>query len=304
MGLLAFAKELKTNKYIYLMIAPVLLYYAIFHYGPMYGAIIAFKDFTPAVGIWGSPWSGFGHFTDFFNGIYFWRILKNTILISVYELVFGFPAPILLALLLNELRSAVFKRTVQTITYMPHFISLVVICGILKDFTSSGGIITLMYEWISGRNLGESLLLQPEMFRTIFVSSGIYQQIGWGTIIYLAALTGIDMEQYEAARMDGANRFRQMIHITLPGILPTVVIMLILNLGQMLSVGFEKIILLYSPITYETADVISSYVYRIGLQDFNYSLSAAVGLFNSVINFILVILANAISRKLNDTSLW
>ncbi|MFD2114645.1 ABC transporter permease [Paenibacillus yanchengensis] len=297
-------KELRTNKYIYFMIAPVLLYYIIFHYGPMYGAIIAFKDFSPALGIVGSPWNGFTHFADFFNGIYFWRILKNTILISSYELIFGFPAPIIMALLLNELRSAIFRRLVQTVTYMPHFISLVVIAGILKDFTSSDGIITLIYEWITGRNLGESLLLQPEMFRTIFVSSGIYQQIGWGTIIYLAALSGIDMEQYEAAKMDGANRFRQMIHITIPGILPTIVVMLILNLGQMLSVGFEKIILLYSPITYETADVISSYVYRIGLQEFNYSLSAAVGLFNSVINFILVILANTLSRKLNDTSLW
>jgi putative aldouronate transport system permease protein len=304
MGIQGIVKELKTNKYIYFMLAPVLLYYAIFQYGPMYGAIIAFKDFTPALGIWGSPWSGFNHFADFFNGIYFWRILKNTILISVYELIFGFPAPIILALMLNELRSAIFKRVVQTVTYMPHFISLVVICGILKDFTSSDGIITSIYEWITSRNLGESLLLQPDMFRTIFVSSGIYQQIGWGTIIYLAALTGIDMEQYEAAKMDGANRFRQMLHITIPGILPTVVIMLILNLGHMLSIGFEKIILLYTPVTFETADVISSYVYRVGLQDFNYSLSAAVGLFNSVINFGMVILANAISRKLNETSLW
>ncbi|UUZ83936.1 ABC transporter permease subunit [Paenibacillus sp. P26] len=206
--------------------------------------------------------------------------------------------------MLNEVRNAVFKRAVQTITYMPHFISLVVICGIIKDFTTSDGLVNTLVGLFTGGKLQESLLLQPEWFRTIFVSSGIWQTVGWGTIIYLATLTGIDPEQYDAAKIDGAGRWRQMTSITLPGIMPTVIIMLILQLGHLLNVGFEKVILLYSPTTYETADVISSYTYRVGLQDFNYSFSAAVGLFNSVINFCLVIFSNRLSRKLSDTSLW
>ncbi|NOU91787.1 ABC transporter permease subunit [Paenibacillus sp. LMG 31456] len=284
------------------MLSPVLLYYVLFHYMPMYGAVIAFKDYSPTLGVWGSAWTGFDHFIQFFNGPYFIRTLKNTLLISFYDLLFGFPAPIVLALLLNEIRLSWFKRAVQTITYMPHFISLIVICGMIKDFTSTGGLIATLVAWLGGPK--ESLLLLPEWFRTIFISSGIWQHVGWGTIIYLAALTTIDSEQYEAAKIDGADRWKQMRYITLPGIVPTIIIMLILDLGRLLNVGFEKIILLYNPSTYETADVISSYVYRVGLQEFNYSFSAAVGLFNSVINFGLVILSNYISRKANDTSLW
>ncbi|WP_091171073.1 sugar ABC transporter permease [Paenibacillus sp. 1_12] len=294
--------DIRKNKYLYMMLTPVLLYYVLFHYLPMYGALIAFKDYSPARGIWGSDWTGFDHFVQFFNGPYFIRTLKNTLLISFYDLLFGFPAPIVLALLLNEIRLSWFKRAVQTITYMPHFISLIVICGMIKDFTSTGGLIATLVAWLGGPK--ESLLLSSEWFRTIFISSGIWQHVGWGTIIYLAALTTIDTEQYEAAKIDGANRWRQMRYITLPGIVPTIIIMLILDLGRLLNVGFEKIILLYNPSTYETADVISSYVYRAGLQEFNYSFSAAVGLFNSVINFGLVILSNYISRKVNDTSLW
>lgn len=284
------------------MLLPVLLYYVIFHYGPMYGAIIAFKDFSPRLGIWGSEWVGFEHFQAFFTGPYFWRTIKNTMLISFYQLLFGFPAPIVLALLLNEVRHALFKRTVQTVTYMPHFISLVVICGIIKDFTVSDGVMNDIIVFFGGERT--TFLLEPSFFRSVYVSSGVWQHIGWGTIIFLAALTGIDQEQYEAAKIDGAGRWKQMTNVTLPGLMPTIIILLILEIGRMMNVGFEKIILLYNPGTYETADVISSYVYRVGLQDFNYSFSSAVGLFNSVINFILLICSNWLSRKFNDTSLW
>ncbi|MBU7317021.1 ABC transporter permease [Paenibacillus oleatilyticus] len=294
--------DIRKNKLLYVMLLPVLLFYVIFHYAPMYGAVIAFKDFSPRLGIGDSPWIGFEHFKTFFTGAYFWRTIKNTLLISFYELLFGFPAPIVLALLLNEVRHTLFKRTVQTVTYLPHFISLVVICGIVKDFTSADGVINDILVYMGGERL--SLLLEPDMFRSIYVSSGIWQHIGWGTIIFLAALTGIDPEQYEAARMDGAGRWKQMLHVTIPGLMPTIVILLILSIGRLMNVGFEKIILLYNPGTYETADVISSYVYRVGLQDFNYSFSSAVGLFNSAINFMLVIFSNWLSRKLNNTSLW
>ncbi|MDR6551075.1 ABC transporter permease subunit [Paenibacillus qinlingensis] len=294
--------DIRKNKYLYVMLLPVLLYYCVFHYAPMYGAIIAFKDFSPRLGILGSDWVGFDNFEMFFSGPYFWRTIKNTLLISLNELIFGFPAPIILALLLNEVKNALFKRSVQTLTYMPHFISLVVICGILKDFTSSEGVINDLIAWMGGERA--TFLLDADMFRPIYVSSGVWQHIGWGTIIYLAALTGIDQEQYEAARIDGAGRWKQAIHVTIPGIMPTIIILLILEMGKMMNVGFEKIILLYNPGTYETADVISSYVYRVGLQEFNYSFSSAVGLFNSAINFTLLICSNWISRKLNNTSLW
>ncbi|MNI20186.1 putative multiple-sugar transport system permease YteP [compost metagenome] len=294
--------DIRKNKLLYIMLLPVLLYYVIFHYAPMYGAMIAFKDFSPRLGIWGSEWVGFEHFQTFFTGPYFWRTIKNTIMISFMELIFGFPAPILLALLLNEVKQTLFKRTVQTITYMPHFISLVVICGIIKDFTTSEGVINDIVAFFGGER--STFLLEASMFRPVYVTSGIWQHIGWGTIIYLAALAGIDQEQYEAAKIDGAGRWKQMVHVTVPGLKPTIVILLILEMGRMMNVGFEKIILLYNPGTYETADVISSYVYRVGLQDFNYSFSSAIGLFNSVINFALLISSNWLSRRFNDTSLW
>ncbi|SIQ28687.1 ABC transporter permease [Paenibacillus macquariensis] len=297
-----FLKDIRKNPWLYVMLIPVLLYFTIFHYYPMYGALIAFKEFSPRLGIMGSPWVGWEHFESFFNGIYFWRVIKNTLMISFYELLFGFPAPIILALLLNEVRKTAFKRTVQTLTYMPHFISLVVVCGIIKEFTMSDGLINDLLAFFGWERV--SLLLESEYFRTIFVSSGIWQNIGWGTIIYLAALAGIDQEQYEAAKIDGANRWKQMLHVTLPGIISTIIILFILEIGKLMNVGGEKIILLYNPSTYETADVISSYVYRLGLQEFNYSFSSAVGLFNSAINFTLVISANWLSRKMNNTSLW
>ncbi|WP_019636565.1 ABC transporter permease [Paenibacillus fonticola] len=297
-----FIRDFILNKYLYFMILPVIAYYLIFHYGPMYGALIAFKNYTPMKGILGSDWVGLQHFQDFFNSYYFLRILKNTLLISLYSLLFEFPAPILLALLINEVRHRLFKRVVQTITYMPYFISLVVICGIITDFTNADGLINRMFMWLGYD--GQAMLQKPELFRPIYILSEIWQRIGWESIIYIAALMGIDQEQYEAARMDGASRLKQMIYITLPGIMPTIAIMLILRMGNLLNVGFEKIILLYNPITYETADVISSFVYRKGLLEFGWSYSAAVGLFNSVINLILLVSANYISRKVSKSSLW
>lgn len=301
-GTSRFARDFKLNKYLYLMMVPVIAYYVIFHYAPMYGALIAFKEYSPMKGILGSDWVGLKHFYDFFNSYYFWRILKNTVIISLYSLLFEFPAPIILALLINEVRSKSFKRVAQTITYMPYFISLVVICGIITDFTNSDGIINSLFTYIGYD--GQAMLQKPELFRPIYILSEIWQRIGWESIIYIAALMSIDVEQYEAARMDGASRLKQMFYITLPGILPTISIMLILRMGNLLNVGFEKIILLYNPITYETADVISSFVYRKGLLEFGWSYSSAVGLFNSVINLALLVTANYVSRRVNKNSLW
>ncbi|GAA4838176.1 ABC transporter permease subunit [Paenibacillus vulneris] len=295
-------RDFLLNKYLYLMMVPVIVYYAIFHYAPMYGAIIAFKDYTPMKGILGSPWVGLDNFKDFFSSYYFWRILKNTLIISLYSLCFEFPAPIILAILINEVRNAAFKRVVQSITYMPYFISMIVICGMIKDFTNSGGVINSIFTFFGGD--GQAMLQKPEMFRGIYIVSEIWQKIGWESIIYIAALMSIDQEQYEAARIDGAGRWKQILHITLPGILPTITILFILRMGNMLNVGFEKIILLYNPVTYDTADVINTFVYRKGLLEFGWSYSSAVGLFNSVFNLVLLISANWISRKVNENSLW
>ena len=295
-------RDLTRYKYVYLMALPVIAFYIIFHYVPIYGAVIAFKDFSPLLGIMHSPWVGLKHFINFFTGIYFWRLLRNTVLISLYQLIFGFPAPILLALLLNEVRHKFFQKSVQTITYLPHFISLVVVCGMIKDFSMSRGVLNDLIVFFGGQRA--SLLQAPALFRSIYTISGIWQEIGWGSIIYLATLSGIDQELYEAASIDGAGRFKQVLHVTMPGLMPTIIILLILRMGRMLSVGFEKIILLYNPATFETADVISTFVYRRGLQDLDWSFSSAVGLFNSVVNFALLIAANKMSQKMDKTSLW
>ncbi|MBR2885505.1 MAG: sugar ABC transporter permease [Clostridia bacterium] len=294
--------DIKKHKMVYLMALPVILYYLIFHYGPMYGAIIAFKDYNPADGIIGSSWVGLEHFREFFQSRNFIRVLRNTLSISVSNLVFGFPAPILLALLLNELTSKGFKKITQTITYLPHFISVVVVCGMIKVFTAENGIITQMCAVFGMEN--KTMLNNPELFVPIYIISGIWTTIGWNSIVYLAALTGVDQQLYEAAKIDGAGKFRQIISVTIPGIAPTIIVMLILQVGRMLNVGYEKIILLYNPLTYETADVISSYVYRRGLEDFAWSFSTAVGLFNSVINAVLIFTTNTLSKKFSGSSLW
>lgn len=295
-------RDLRMNKYIYIMVLPVVVYYLIFHYGPMYGVIIAFKDFQVTEGIWGSEWVGFKHFIDFFNNYYFWRLIRNTFLISFYELIFAFPAPIILALLLNELRKLWFKRIVQTVSYLPHFISLVVVVGMLVDFSSQNGLFNQFLSLFGIEPI--SFMQKAEWFRPLYIGSGIWQGIGWGSIIYLAAMAGINPELYEAAKIDGAGRFRQMWHVTLPGITPLIVILLILQIGSIMSVGFEKIILMYNPMTRETADVISTYVYRKGILEASFSFSSAVGLFNAVINLTLLILANKISARVSETSLW
>ena len=296
-------RDVRLNWKLYLLFLPVFLHYLIFAYGPMYGATIAFKNYSPIKGILGSDWVGLQHFADFFTSRDFRRILFNTLNISFTTLIFSFPAPILLALMINEVQNMKWKKTVQTITYMPHFISLVVICGILRTFISDNGIVTKL---LNSMGLVPSLDLLgiKEYFVPIYVISGIWQEIGWGSIIYLSALSGVSQELYEAASIDGAGRVRQLFAVTLPEIAPTIMVMLILRVGSLMSVGFEKIILLYNPLTYETADVISSYVYRRGLLEFNYSYSTAVGLFNSVINLILLVTANTINRKVNNSSIW
>ena len=294
--------DFKRNYMLYIIFIPVVVYYVIFCYKPMYGAIIAFKDYQPSLGIWDSPWVGFEHFKNFFANPDFVRILRNTVVISVASIIFGFPAPIILALLFNELKIPKLKSASQTISYIPHFISLVVVCGLIKDFVSQGGIIYQIVSSISGNTAG--LLSRAECFVPIYIISDIWQEVGWGSIIYLAALAGIDQELYEAAKIDGAGKWNQMVHVTLPGIAPTIIIMFILRIGNLLTVGYEKIILLYNPLIYETSDVISSYVYRVGFAQQNWSYSSAVGLLNSVVNFIILIIANNISSRVSETSLW
>ena len=287
---------------LYIMILPVLAFYTLFCYKPMYGAIMAFKNYSPKLGIWGSPWAGLQYFDEFVSNPYFWRILKNTLTISISALVFSFPAPIILALLINELRGKWFPRIVQTLSYLPHFISLVVVCSLIKEFTVQTGIVNDFLAMFGIER--QTMLNNPKLFVPIYVLSDIWQGIGWGSIIYLAALTGIDQELYEAAKIDGAGRWKQTLHVTIPCIVPTIIIMLILRIGGLMNVGYEKIILLYNPSIYETSDVISSFVYRKGILERSYSYSSAVGLFNSAINCLLLFGSNWISGKLNNTSLW
>ena len=298
-----FRKDMKKNWGLYLLVLPVMLYFFIFYYGPMYGALIAFKDFSPIKGILGSDWVGFKHFADFLSSSDFGKLLFNTLKISITSIIVCFPAPIILALLLNEVKNPLFKRSVQTFSYMPHFVSLVVVCGIVKSFVAQDGIVTVL---LSSLGLVEKadLLSFKNYFVPIYIASDIWTDIGWGSIIYLSALSGVSQELYEASAIDGASRLRQLFVVTIPGILPTIVVMFILRIGGIMNVGFEKIILLYNPLTYETADVISSYVYRRGLMEFNYSYSTAAGLFNAVINLLLVTTANKISKKVNNMSIW
>lgn len=294
--------ELWQNRYLYILAIPVIVYYVLFCYLPMFGLVIAFKQYELGKGIMESQWVGLKYFREFFGGLYFGRLLRNTLVISLYSILFGFPAPIIFALLMNELRRRYFKRTVQTITYLPHFISMVVICGMIVDFLSTNGVLTQVFSLFGGGKI--NYVGNPKYFRVIYIISEIWQDVGWGSIIYLAALTSIDQQLYEAAVIDGAGRWKQTLHITLPGILPTIMIMLIMRMGQVLSVGYEKIILLYGPGTYEVADVISSYVYRMGIGNSRYSYSSAVGLFQSVVNVILLVAANAASRRMTGTSLF
>lgn len=297
-------KTLKRDKYFYILFAPVLLYYLIFRYAPMFGLVIAFKDYNLFKGIAESPWVGFKYFKQFFESVYFFRIVRNTLLVNLYAIVFGFPMPIILALLLNDMQNQKFKRITQTISYLPHFISTVVVVSLVVNFLSPGtGVINNIIEMLGGKRI--HFLAKPEYFRTIYTSMNIWKEVGWGSIIYLASISGIDPQLYEAAIIDGAGRWRQLWHVTLPGIRTTIIILLILRIGRLLEVGFESIILMYNSQIYETADVLSTYVYRRGLIDADYSFATAVGLFQSVIGLLMVYSANMVVRKLSEeNSLW
>ncbi|MFS0726510.1 ABC transporter permease [Paenibacillus sp. 1P07SE] len=288
---------------LYVFMAPALLTVLIFNYLPMYGIQIAFKNYVPAFGMAGSDWIGWDHFSRFFNSYYFWDLLWNTLSISLYGLAVGFPLPILLALAFNEIRVGFFKKTVQTVTYAPHFISTVVMAGMIITFLSpsSGMIINLLEALgISAPNF----LTDPRWFKTMYVLSDVWQTTGWGTIIYLAALSAVDPGMHEAAILDGASRVQRIRHINLPVILPTITILMILNVGNLLSVGYEKILLLQNPLNMTSSDVIATFVYRIGLLEAQYSYSTAVGLFNSVVNAALLIIINQVVRRTSENSLW
>lgn len=295
-------RKIKKSKYLYIIMLVPIIYYILFHYMPMYGVIVAFKDYNIVKGVMGSPWAGFKHFQKFLTDDYFWKLVRNTLLLNIYGLVWGFPIPIILALLLNEVRGGKFKRIVQTVSYLPHFISTVVVCGMVVNFLSTDGILNQIITALGGERI--QYLMDPKYFRTIFTASGIWQTAGWTSIIYLSALTGVDQEVVEAAMIDGANRWQRIRHVTLPAIAPTISTMLIMNLGKLMNLGYEKVLLLYNGSTYETADVISTYVYRRGILSNDFSYATAVGLFQSVIGVILLISANKISKKISETSLW
>ena len=297
------ADHFKREWQIYLMLMPMIIWFLVFLYKPMYGLQIAFKDYSIFRGIEASPWVGMEHFNDLFSNSQFLRAIKNTFLISFYSLIFGFPVPILLALMFNEIIHAVYKRSAQTIVYLPHFISTVIIAGIvITAFSPSAGIVNTVLSWFGFEPV--YFLTKAEWFRPIFIGSGIWQEAGFSSIIFLAAIAGVNPSLYESAVVDGASRWQMMWKITLPSILPTIIIMLIIRIGNLMEVGFELIILLYQPATYETADVINTYIYRQGLQSGQYDLAAAAGFFNAVVAFVLVMAANTISKRFSRTSLW
>ncbi len=294
-------KDFRRNWMLYMMVAPIVLYYLIFKFGPMFGLSIAFMDYKPARGFLGSRFVGIKHFKAFFSDYYFGRLLINTIRISLFDLM-TFPIPVILALLINELKNKSYSRVVQTVTYIPHFISTVVICGMVLKLTSSSGGITIILSRLFGMKQ-EAMLNNVDSFLPVYITTELWQSVGWNSIIYLSALSGIDQELYDAARVDGAGRFKQVLYITIPCLLPTITIMLILKMGKIFNVGYEKI-MLYNPMIYEKADVINTYVYRKGLIDAQYSYSAAVGLFNCIVSFLLVTITNRASKKTSGNGLW
>lgn len=284
-----------------LLILPI-LYLLIFKYGPMIGNVIAFRRFVPGGSIFGEQWVGLHYFRMFIEDPTFWRVFSNTLILGGLTMLLTFPMPIVFALLLNEVKNKKFKKFVQTASYLPHFLSIVIVAGMILQLTALNGSINSLIQFFGGDPI--NFMQQADWFRTIYVTSEIWQGMGWGAILYLAALTTIDDSLYEAARIDGANRWKQTLHVTIPGILPTIVTVLILNMGSFLAVGFEKILLLYNPLIYETSDVISTYLYRVGLGSSNFSYATAIGLFESIIGLILVLSVNAISRKVTERSLW
>ncbi|WP_169088138.1 ABC transporter permease [Paenibacillus sp. PL91] len=285
------------------MLLPVILFYVLFKYAPMAGEIIAFKNYRFIDGIWGSEWVGFQHFQMLFASLDFWRILRNTLLLNIYSLVFGFPVPILLALLLNEVRREWYKRTVQNLLYLPHFISWVVLGGIVIAILSpSTGVVNLILKQFGIEPV--YFMADSTWWPVVYTVSGIWRDAGWGTILYLAAMASIDPQLYEAAKIDGTNKLRQIWHITLPGIRSTIAILLILRMGHMMDVGLEQTLVLQNQSVLDVADVISTYVYRVGLQNMNYSYTTALGLFQSLIGFILVVAVNGLIRRFGERGLW
>lgn len=308
-AMLGFGQRVKTffvkYKVLHLMILPCIIYFVIFKYMPMYGVVMAFKDYDAVggfAGIVNAPWIGLDNFRRFFSSIYFTRLLKNTLFISLYRLVFSFPAPIILAILINEVRNTVFKRIVQTVTYMPHFLSWVIVSGLLLVILSPSGPINLLLGKLGVAPI--AFLSDTRYFRSILVISEIWKSVGWGTIIYLAAITGIDQEIYEAATIDGAGRIQKILRITVPQLSNIISIMFILAVGKILDENFEQIFNMYSPAVYDVADVFETYVYRTGMLNSQYSYSAAVGLFKSVVSLVLVMLSNKVARLLGNDGLW
>lgn len=299
----SFKIVLRRDYQLYLLVIPSIIYFLVFHYAPMYGIQIAFKDFSPTLGITGSPWAGLKHFERFFSSHQFWRLIKNTLGVSLYQLIAGFPIPIMLALLINQVKQKHFKKLVQTVTYIPHFISIVVLVGMINVFLSpTSGLVNHVLQ-LFGREpvyfLGE-----PNFFKSIFVWSGVWQSAGWGSIIYLAALSGVNPELYEAAKVDGASKFQTIRNIDLPSIMPTIIVLLIMNLGRIMNVGFQKAYLLQNPLNAGASEVIQTYMYKIGLIGMQFEYSTAISLFNTLINVILLVTANQLSKKFTENSLW
>lgn len=301
-GKVTFRKAWKRDWRIYTLMALPIAWFVIFRYLPMIGNVIAFRRFVPGGSMFGEKWVGLDYVNMFINDPSFWNAFRNTVILGGLTLLFCFPMPIVLALLLNELKGRFFKRFVQTTSYLPHFLSVVIIAGLILQLTSTTGPINQLIKNLTGSTI--AFMQEPSWFRPIYVSSEMWQTVGWGTILYLAALTTIDMSLYEAARIDGANRWQQTWHITLPGIRPTIVTLFILNIGSFLAVGFEKVLLIYNPLVYSTGDVVSTYLYRVGLQSSNFSYATAIGLFEAIIGLTLVMTANFVSRRAVGSSLW
>lgn len=288
---------------LYLMLIPMMVLLLLFAYKPLVSMVIAFKDYSPFKGVWESEWVGFQYFSEFFSSPFAWRVIRNTLIISGSMLLFSFPVPIILALLLNEIRNERYRKLVQTISYIPHFISIVVVCSMVTSFLSpTSGVVNAVLKAFGLDPI--YFLSDPKLFVPIYVLVNIWMTMGYNSIVYIAALSGIPDDLYEAARVDGANKWQQVLHVTLPGLMPTIMVMLLVQLGNILNLGYEMIILLYNPGTYETADIINTYVYRSGILEGRYDYATAVGLLNSVVSFILVVAANKFSRKVTETSLW
>ena len=297
------AVDIRRNPVLYLMLLIILVYFLIFHYAPMAGLIMAFEDYAPAKGPFRSEWVGFENFRVFFSGPFVGRLIRNTVLLGLLDLVVNFPAPIIFALLLNEIKQQAYKKVIQTISYMPYFISAVVACGMVINFTQSGGVISELFAFaFDGKSV--NLLNEKSWYRPIYILQNTWQGMGYGSIIYLAALSGIDQGLYDAAECDGAGYFRKMLHVTLPGLTSTIVMMFILRMGTVFSVGADKTLLLYSAANYEVSDIINTYVYRMGMEQQDYGLSTAVGLFNSIIGTVMLLSSNKVLKKLTGSGMF